>query len=117
MKLNNLEERVLISKLYEASNAGVKVSLIVRTICCLIPGVKGMSENITVKRIVDRYLEHSRIFIFKNNDNPEIFLGSADWMNRNIYRRIEILIKIVNEIFDDFINEHVKEPEEAMFLY
>ena len=97
MKLNNLEERVLISKLYEASNAGVKVSLIVRTICCLIPGVKGMSENITVKRIVDRYLEHSRIFIFKNNDNPEIFLGSADWMNRNIYRRIEVCFPLHNE--------------------
>ena len=56
-----------------------------------------MSENITVKRIVDRYLEHSRIFIFKNNDNPEIFLGSADWMNRNIYRRIEVCFPLHNE--------------------
>jgi polyphosphate kinase len=90
IKLNNLEERTLISKLYEASQAGVKISLIVRSICCLIPGVKGMSENISIKRIVDRYLEHGRIFIFHNNGDEKVFLGSADWMNRNIYRRIEV---------------------------
>lgn len=90
IKFNNLEDKVLISKLYEASQAGVKISLIVRGICCLMPGVTGMSENISVKRIIDRYLEHGRIFIFDNNNNPELFLGSADWMNRNIYRRIEV---------------------------
>src|SRR6202012_6074798 len=77
IKLNNLEERVLIDKLYEASQAGVKIELIVRSICCLIPGVKGMSENITIRRIVDRYLEHGRVFIFSNNGSPEVFLGSA----------------------------------------
>ncbi len=97
IKLNNLEERKLISKLYDASKAGVKVSLIVRSICCLIPGVKGMSENITVKRIVDRYLEHGRAFIFHNNGHPEIYMGSADWMNRNIYRRIEVCFPIHDE--------------------
>ena len=90
IKFNNLEEKILIAKLYEASQAGVKITLIVRGICCLIPGVKGMSENISAKRIVDRYLEHGRIFIFNNNNNPEVFLGSADWMNRNVYRRIEV---------------------------
>ncbi|HZI24140.1 MAG TPA: polyphosphate kinase 1 [Chryseolinea sp.] len=90
IKLNNIEEKILIAKLYEAAQAGVKITLIVRSICCLIPGVTGMSENIFAKRIVDRYLEHGRIFIFNNNNNPEIFLGSADWMNRNIYRRIEV---------------------------
>jgi polyphosphate kinase len=97
IKLNNLEERVLISKLYDASRAGVKVQLIVRSICCLIPGVKGMSENITVKRIVDRYLEHCRAFIFHNNGQPELYMGSADWMNRNIYRRIEVCFPVYDE--------------------
>ncbi|MCJ8211813.1 polyphosphate kinase 1 [Mucilaginibacter sp. RS28] len=97
IKLNNLEEKVLISKLYEASQAGVKISLIVRSICCLVPGVKGISENITILRIVDRYLEHGRIFIFNNNGNPEVFMGSADWMNRNIYHRIEVCFPVYDE--------------------
>lgn len=97
IKLNNLEEEVLINKLYEASNAGVQVNLIVRSICRIIPCIKGMSENITVKRIVDRYLEHGRIFIFHNNGNEQIFLGSADWMNRNVYRRIEVCFPLYNE--------------------
>jgi len=94
IKLNNLEERVLIEKLYEASNAGVNITLIVRTICCLIPGVKGMSENITIRRIVDRYLEHGRIFVFHNNGDPHVYMGSADWMNRNIYGRIEVCFPV-----------------------
>lgn len=96
IKLNNLEERILIAKLYEASQAGVKIRLIVRGICCLIPGVKGISETITVKRIIDRYLEHGRIFVFENNGHPEVFMGSADWMIRNIYRRIEVCFPIAN---------------------
>jgi polyphosphate kinase len=90
IKMNNLQERVLISKLYEASNAGVKITLIVRAICCLMPGVKQMSENITITRIVDRYLEHGRVFVFNNNGNPDVYAGSADWMNRNVYHRIEV---------------------------
>jgi polyphosphate kinase len=94
IKLNNLEEEVLIGKLYEASKAGVKVQLIVRSICRLVPGVPFQSENITVKRIVDRYLEHGRLFVFYNNDNPDVFMGSADWMNRNVYRRIEVCFPI-----------------------
>ncbi|MDB4919316.1 polyphosphate kinase 1 [Mucilaginibacter sp.] len=97
IKMNNLEERVLIDKLYEASQAGVKISMIVRSICCLIPGVAGMSENITVRRIVDRYLEHGRVFIFNNDGNKEVFLGSADWMNRNIYHRIEVCFPVCDE--------------------
>ncbi len=97
IKLNNLEEEVLIRKLYEASAAGVKVSLIVRGICCLMPGVEGMSENIRVIRIVDRYLEHGRIFLFNNGGEQQLFLGSADWMNRNIYRRIEVCFPVFDE--------------------
>jgi len=97
IKLNNLEEPVLIRKLYAASRAGVRVSLIVRSICGIIPGVAGLSENISVRRIVDRYLEHGRVFIFHNNGKEEIFLGSADWMNRNIYRRIEVCFPLYDE--------------------
>ena len=97
IKMNNLEEEVLISKLYDASNAGVKINLIVRSICRLVPGIPGQSENITVKRIVDRYLEHGRVFIFNNNGKQEVYMGSADWMNRNIYRRIEVCFPIYNE--------------------
>ena len=96
IKMNNLEDQVLIAKLYEASNAGVHISLIVRSICCLVPGVQGMSENIRVIRIVDRYLEHGRVFMFHNNGEPHVFLGSADWMNRNIYRRIEVCFPVYN---------------------
>jgi polyphosphate kinase len=97
IKMNNLEEKVLIKKLYEASQAGVHVRMIVRSICCLKPGVPGLSENITVTRIVDRYLEHGRIFVFHNSGSPELYMGSADWMNRNIYRRIEVCFPVYDE--------------------
>ena len=96
LKLNNLEEEVLIAKLYDASRSGVKIELIVRGICRLIPDVAGMSENITVRRIVDRYLEHGRIFVFSNAGNEEVYMGSADWMNRNIYRRIEVCFPVLD---------------------
>lgn len=94
IKLNNLEEEVMINKLYEAAQAGVKIELLVRGICRLKPGMPGISEGTTVKRIVDRYLEHGRIFIFHNNGNSKVYLGSADWMNRNIYRRIEVCFPV-----------------------
>ncbi len=99
IKLNNLEERVLIKKLYAASIAGVQVDLIVRSICCLVPGVPGMSSNIRVRRIVDRYLEHGRVYIFHNGGDTAVYLGSADWMNRNIYRRVEVCFPLYNEGF------------------
>jgi polyphosphate kinase len=92
--MNNLEEKVMIDKLYEASQSGVNIQLIIRGICCLVPDVAGLSENISIKRIVDRYLEHGRVFIFNNNGNPEIFMGSADWMNRNICHRIEVCFPV-----------------------
>ncbi len=94
LKMNNLEEELMILKLYEASCAGVKIQLLIRGICRLVPGIPKQSENISIKRIVDRYLEHGRIFIFFNNGEEEIFMGSADWMNRNIYRRIEVCFPI-----------------------
>lgn len=94
IKVNNLEEQALIDLLYKASRAGVKVHLIIRSVCCLKPGVKDLSENIIVRRLVDRYLEHTRIFIFGTDDNAEIIIGSADWMNRNLHHRIEVCTSI-----------------------
>lgn len=96
IKLNNLEEESLINKLYEASRAGVQLQLLIRGICRLKPQVTGLSENIKVKRIVGRYLEHGRIFIFSYGDDTTVYLGSSDWMNRNIYRRIETCFPIVD---------------------
>ena len=97
IKVNNLEEPHVIGRFYEASQAGVTLQLLVRSICCLVPGVPGESDNITVKRIVDRYLEHSRIFIFGAEENPEIYMGSADLMTRNLRHRIEVMVCIKNE--------------------
>lgn len=98
IKMNNLEEKNLIGKLYEASNAGVKISLIVRSVCCIIPGIEGQSENICVTRIVDKYLEHGRVFLFHNNGEDELIMGSSDWMNRNIYGRIEVCFPIYDPL-------------------
>jgi len=94
IKLNSLEEQGMINSLYHASREGVKIQLIIRGICCIIPSLEDLSENITVKRIVDRYLEHSRIFIFGTQDDCEVMIGSADWMNRNLHRRIEVCVPI-----------------------
>ncbi len=90
LKMNSLEDKKMIRKLYEASRAGVKIKIIVRGICCLIPGVKGMSENIEVISIVDRYLEHARIWRFYHAGRPMLYLASADWMKRNLSKRIEV---------------------------
>jgi polyphosphate kinase len=94
LKLNSLAEREVIEALYKASEAGVEIDLIVRGICCLRPGIKGVSENITVRSIVDRFLEHSRIYYFENACQPQLFVGSADWMQRNFFRRIELAFPI-----------------------
>jgi polyphosphate kinase len=93
-KINSLAEREIIEALYRASQAGVQIDLIVRGICCLRPGIKGLSENITVRSIVDRFLEHSRVFYFENACQPEVFIGSADWLPRNFFRRIEVIFPI-----------------------
>lgn len=93
-KMNSLCDKDIIAALYEASAAGVKIDLIVRGICCLKTGIKGVSENITVRSIVGNFLEHSRIFYFENDENYEIYCGSADWMPRNLERRVEILFPV-----------------------
>lgn len=120
IKLNNLEEKVLISKLYEASNSGVQVKLIIRGICCLVPGVQSQSENISVHRIVDRYLEHGRLFLFENNGNAELYMGSADWMNRNIYSRIEVCFPVydqdVKKTLIEILNIQLQDTRQAVEL-
>src|SRR3954467_5187769 len=93
-KMNALVEPSVIDALYRAAQAGAKIELIVRGTCCLRPGIPGLSENIRVISIVDRFLEHSRIFYFENSGDPEVFLGSADWMPRNFFRRIEVMFPV-----------------------
>lgn len=105
IKVNNLQERTMIAKLYKASRAGVKVQMLVRSICALAPGLPGQSENITVHRIVDRYLEHARVFVFHNNGEPEYYMGSADWMNRNLHSRIEVCFPV----YDNMICRELEE--------
>jgi polyphosphate kinase len=95
-KINSLQDRDIVRALYRASQGGVKVMLNIRGICCLRPGVPGVSENIEVRSIIDRYLEHSRIFYFRNGGHEEVYLSSADWMNRNLERRIETIFPITS---------------------
>ncbi|WP_280671228.1 MULTISPECIES: polyphosphate kinase 1 [unclassified Dysgonomonas] len=104
-KLNNLTDETMIKHLYKASQAGVKIRLIVRSACCLQPQVKGLSENIEVISIVDKYLEHSRLAIFHNNGKEQVYIMSADWMPRNLDRRVEV----GTPIFDDKIRQTIKD--------
>ena len=97
LKMNALQDERMIKKLYEASQAGVKIELIVRGICCLVPGVEGLSENITLRSIVDRYLEHARVYIFHNGGKEQYYIASADWMTRNLNRRLEVAIPLLQQ--------------------
>jgi polyphosphate kinase len=95
-KINNLVDSTLIEELYRASGAGVQIDLIIRGICCLRPGVPGLSDRIRAVSIVDRFLEHARVLYFANHDAPEYFLASADWMPRNLDRRVEIAFPVLD---------------------
>jgi polyphosphate kinase len=106
-KMNALVDREAIEALYRASQVGVKIDLIVRGICCLRPGVAGVSENITVRSIVGRFLEHSRVIYFENGGDPQVFVGSADWMPRNFFRRIETVFPIEDAGLRRRIAEHL----------
>ena len=97
IKMNSFTSFKMVDKLYEASNAGVKIDLIIRGVCCLVPGVKGQSENITAISIVDKFLEHPRVFIFGSAGKPKVYISSADWMTRNIENRVEVGVPIYQE--------------------
>jgi len=105
LKFNSLSDYEMIDKLYEASRAGVKIDLIIRGICCLIPGIPGMSENIRVISVIDKFLEHPRLLIFTNAGVPKVYISSADWMRRNLDRRVEITCPIYdNDIKEELID-------------
>lgn len=116
LKMNSISSYKMIDKLYEASNAGVKIKMIVRGLCCLVPGIAGMSQNIEIISIVDKFLEHTRLFIFCNNGAPKYFISSADWMTRNIDNRVEVTCPIYDkdiqselwDLFDICWNDNVK---------
>ncbi len=111
-KLNRLADKEIIEKLYEASNSGVKIDLIVRGVCMLRPGVPGLSENITVRNIIGRFLEHSRVFYFANGGHEEFYTGSADWMSRNLNHRIEVVAPVT----EPSLKEHLKSVLLAAYL-
>jgi len=108
-KMNALLDKNVVRSLYEASQAGVKIDLIVRGICALRPGVRGLSHNIVVRSIVGRFLEHSRIYYFANGGQEEIYLGSADWMPRNLYERVEVLFPVKDELLRQRIRQEILE--------
>jgi len=118
-KLNSLVDDEIIRALYAASQRGVRIDLLVRGICCLRPGLPGISENITVRSIVGRFLEHSRIFYYRNGGSEEVYLGSADWMPRNLNRRVEVVFPVedtegrnrLKEILDVYLRDNVKMRE------
>jgi polyphosphate kinase len=117
-KMNALLEPETINMLYEASQAGVKVDLIVRGVCALRPGVKGLSENIRVRSIIGRFLEHTRIFYFRNGGQEDVYLASADWMDRNFFRRIEACFPILDKklkkrVLDEGLNIYLKDNRQA----
>ncbi len=120
-KMNKLVDPVTIDNLYAASQAGVQIDLIVRSTCCLVPGVKGLSENIRVRNIVGRYLEHDRIYFFENGGSPLLFCGSADWMTRNFFRRVEVLFPVYDpelrkRIIDDIVPTYLRDNDDARVL-
>lgn len=108
-KMNSLVDKATIDSLYAASRAGVKIDIIVRGVCCLVPGVKGLSENIRVRSIVSRYLEHARAFYFENSagDEPLVLAGSADWMPRNFFRRIEVVFPVRDPALRKWITDEL----------
>ncbi|MDO6491416.1 MAG: polyphosphate kinase 1 [Cellulophaga sp.] len=116
IKMNSLTSYKMVDKLYEASNAGVKIQLIIRGVCCLVPGVKGMSENIEAISVVDKFLEHTRLFVFGNDGDPKVYISSADWMTRNLDFRVEVGCPIYDrdikqqllETFDISWNDNLK---------
>ena len=120
-KMNALVEPDVIRALYAASQAGVKIQLIVRGVCSLRPGVKGVSENIKVRSILGRFLEHTRVFCFDNYGEREVFLSSADWMDRNFFRRVEVCFPLreranAERVFNEAIKTYLQDNCDAWLL-
>jgi polyphosphate kinase len=121
VKANALTERRLIDKLYDASQAGVKIELILRSMCCLRPQVKGLSENITVRSVIGRFLEHTRVYYFYNDGDERLYCGSADWMDRNLFHRVEVAFPIENkklfkQIYQDGLINYLQDNVQAWKL-
>jgi polyphosphate kinase len=115
--MNSLLDKNIVQALYRASQAGVEIDLLVRGICSLRPGIRGLSDRIRVRSIVGRFLEHSRIYHFENGGDPEVYLGSADWMPRNLHERVEVLFplkspllrdRVMHEILPAYLADNVK---------
>jgi polyphosphate kinase len=107
VKLNGLAQKSIIDSLYEAGRSGVEVKMIIRGICCLLPGVEGLSENIAATSIIDKYLEHSRIHIFCNGNDPLVYISSADWMHRNLVERVEVAAPVYDEALKKELTDYI----------
>ncbi len=120
LKMNSLQDHDLIESLYDASNAGVEIRLIVRGMCSLVPGIKNQSENIYVTSILDRFLEHGRVYIFGNDGDEQMYIGSADWMTRNLNHRIEVLTPIldadVHKTLRDLVDIQISDTMKARII-
>lgn len=121
VKINALTEQHIMQALLRASQAGVRIDLIVRSVCCLRPGIPGVSENITVRSIVGRFLEHTRIFYFENGGDPKVFCSSADWMDRNLFQRVETCFPILdpnlrNRVIEEGLNTYLLDNTQAWLL-
>lgn len=121
VKVNALTEKHIMQALIKASQAGVRIDLIVRSVCCLRPGIPGVSENITVRSIVGRFLEHTRVFYFENGGDPKVFCSSADWMDRNLFQRVETCFPIIdpqlrNRVIEEGLNTYLLDNTQAWLL-
>ena len=121
VKINALTEKHIMQALIKASQAGVRIDLIVRSVCCLRPGIPGVSENITVRSIVGRFLEHTRVFYFENGGDPKVFCSSADWMDRNLFQRVETCFPILdpslrNRVIEEGLNTYLLDNTQAWLL-
>jgi polyphosphate kinase len=120
LKMNSLQDKQMIKLLYRASNAGVKIKLLIRGMCSLVPGIPGQSENIKITSVIDRFLEHGRLYIFKAGGAQKIYIGSADWMTRNLSHRIEVITPIYDEdhkkTLMDLVNIQLRDNVKARII-